>query len=77
MLFIYMLIQILKDSHIQLDFTSWDSFVHSLDSMYFVFPSIKTAFVVCVGLIVAAVPEGLPTMINIYTSHDDAKNGED
>lgn len=65
MLFIYMLIQILKDSHIQLDFTSWDSFVHSLDSMYFVFPSIKTAFVVCVGLIVAAVPEGLPTMINI------------
>lgn len=65
MLFIYMIIQILKDSQIHLDFSSWDSFVHSMHDVNVVFPSIKTAFVVCVGLIVAAVPEGLPTMVNI------------
>ena len=65
MLFIYMLIQIFKDSQLQVDFSSWDAFVHSLHDIHIVFPSIKTAFVVCVGLIVAAVPEGLPTMINI------------
>lgn len=65
MLFIYMMIQILKDSHIHINFTSWDSFVHSMHDVNLVFPSIKTAFVVCVGLIVAAVPEGLPTMVNI------------
>lgn len=65
MLFIYMLIQIFKDSQLQVDFSSWDAFVHSLHDVHIVFPSIKTAFVVCVGLIVAAVPEGLPTMINI------------
>ena len=65
MLFIYMIIQILKDSHIQIDFSSWDGFVHSIHDVNIVFPSIKTAFVVCVGLIVAAVPEGLPTMVNI------------
>ena len=65
MLFVYMIIQIFKDSHIQINFSSWDAFVHSLHDIYIVFPSIKTAFIVCVGLIVAAVPEGLPTMINI------------
>ena len=65
MLFIYMLIQIFRDSHLQLDLSSWDAFVHSLHDINIVFPSIKTAFIVCVGLIVAAVPEGLPTMINI------------
>lgn len=65
MLFIYMLIQIFKDSQLQVEFSSWDAFVHSLHDIHIVFPSIKTAFIVCVGLIVAAVPEGLPTMINI------------
>ncbi|MBQ8993948.1 MAG: calcium-translocating P-type ATPase, PMCA-type [Turicibacter sp.] len=65
MLFIYMIVQILKDSHIQIDFSSWNGFVHSIHDVNMVFPSIKTAFVVCVGLIVAAVPEGLPTMVNI------------
>lgn len=65
MLFIYMLIQIFRDSHLQLNLSSWDAFVHSLHDINIVFPSIKTAFIVCVGLIVAAVPEGLPTMINI------------
>ena len=65
MLFIYMLIKIGKDSHLTLSFTSLEDFVQSVQSWHLVFPDIKTAFVVCVGLIVAAVPEGLPTMINI------------
>lgn len=65
MLFIYMLIQIFRDSQLHVDLSSWDAFVHSLHDINIVFPSIKTAFIVCVGLIVAAVPEGLPTMINI------------
>lgn len=50
MLFIYMLIQIIQ--------SKGNSFTYN-------FSEIKTAFVVCVALIVAAVPEGLPTMINI------------
>lgn len=65
MLFLYMIVQILRQSNLHIDFSSWDAFVHSLHDVYIVFPSIKTAFIVCVGLIVAAVPEGLPTMINI------------
>lgn len=73
MLFIYMIIQIFKDSQIQLKFSSWDAFVHSLHDVNMVFPSIKTAFVVCVGLIVAAVPEGLPTMVNITLAMTMAK----
>lgn len=73
MLFVYMLIQILKDSHIQLEFSSFGSFIDSLKEVHFVFPSIKTAFIVCVGLIVAAVPEGLPTMVNITLAMTMAK----
>jgi len=65
MLFLYMLVQIFQESRLTLDFSSWYNFTESLQSIRFAFPSIKTAFVVCVGLIVAAVPEGLPTMINI------------
>ena len=65
MLFLYMLVQIFRESRLTLDFSSWYNFTESLQSIRFAFPSIKTAFVVCVGLIVAAVPEGLPTMINI------------
>ncbi len=64
-LFAYMVIQIFRDSHIQLNFSSVDQFKASLGDMDLIFPSIKTAFVVCVGLIVAAVPEGLPTMVNM------------
>ncbi|WP_370512591.1 calcium-translocating P-type ATPase, PMCA-type [Turicibacter sp. TS3] len=73
MLFIYMLIQILKDSHIQLSFSSFTAFVDSLKEVHLVFPSVKTAFIVCVGLIVAAVPEGLPTMVNITLAMTMAK----
>ncbi len=65
MLFIYMLAQIIKECHLMLDFTSTQAFLSSLGPLVGAFPSIKTAFIVCVALIVAAVPEGLPTMINI------------
>ena len=65
MLFGYMVLQILRESQLSVDFASWEGFVASIRSMDIVFPSIKTAFIVCVGLIVAAVPEGLPTMVNI------------
>jgi len=64
-LFCYMVFQILRNSNIMLDFSSFATFRMSLGEMNVVFPSIKTAFIVCVGLIVAAVPEGLPTMVNI------------
>lgn len=65
MLFGYMVWQILRESQLSFHFTSWEAFIASIQSMDIVFPSIKTAFIVCVGLIVAAVPEGLPTMVNI------------
>ena len=65
MLFGYMVWQILVESDLAFSFASWDAFFGSIRSMDIVFPSIKTAFIVCVGLIVAAVPEGLPTMVNI------------
>jgi len=65
MLFAYMVWQILRESQMAVDLTSWNGFVASIRGMNLVFPSIKTAFIVCVGLIVAAVPEGLPTMVNI------------
>jgi Ca2+-transporting ATPase len=65
MLFGYMVWQILRESQLSVNFTSWEGFIASIQSMDIVFPNIKTAFIVCVGLIVAAVPEGLPTMVNI------------
>jgi len=65
MLFGYMVWQILRQSEVSFDFGSLDGFVASIRGMDLAFPSIKTAFIVCVGLIVAAVPEGLPTMVNI------------
>ena len=65
MLFIYMLIQIVKDCRLNIDLSSIPAFFASLNPIVQEFPSIKTAFIVCVALIVAAVPEGLPTMINI------------
>jgi len=60
-----MVFQILRESQLAFDFTSWEAFLASIRSMDIAFPNIKTAFIVCVGLIVAAVPEGLPTMVNI------------
>ncbi|MCL1989882.1 MAG: calcium-translocating P-type ATPase, PMCA-type [Defluviitaleaceae bacterium] len=65
MLFGYMVLQILRASQLRFDWTSWEGFLTSVRQMDVVFPSVKTAFIVCVGLIVAAVPEGLPTMVNI------------
>lgn len=65
MLFIYMLIQIVEECHLKVDFTNTHVFLNSLSPLVQSFPEIKTAFVVCVALIVAAVPEGLPTMINM------------
>nr|WP_302595152.1 calcium-translocating P-type ATPase, PMCA-type [uncultured Cellulosilyticum sp.] len=65
MLFVYMLVQIVQGCHLKLDFTSTHAFLSSLTPLVQSFPEIKTAFVVCVALIVAAVPEGLPTMINM------------
>lgn len=65
MLFVYMLLQIIEECQLKLDFTSTHTFLTSLTPLVQSFPEIKTAFVVCVALIVAAVPEGLPTMINM------------
>ena len=65
MLFVYMLVQIIEGCHLTLDFSSTHHFLSSLSPLIGSFPEMKTAFVVCVALIVAAVPEGLPTMINI------------
>ena len=65
MLFGYMVWQILRESQVAINLESWNEFIASIRNMDLVFPSIKTAFIVCVGLIVAAVPEGLPTMVNI------------
>lgn len=55
MLFVYMLIQIIQVNGIP----------RNMKDVALVFPEIKTAFVVCIALIIAAVPEGLPTIINI------------
>ena len=65
MLFIYMLIQIVESHSITMDFTNSGTVLASLKPLAENFAEIKTAFVVCVALIVAAVPEGLATMINI------------
>ena len=65
MLFVYMFIQIVGECKIKLDLSGVNAFLKSLTPLGERFPDIKTAFVVCVALIVAAVPEGLPTMINM------------
>lgn len=65
MLFLYMLMQIVKACPLHVEFSSMQAFFSSLKPLLQAFPEIKTAFVVCVALIVAAVPEGLPTMINM------------
>ncbi|MCB2339429.1 calcium-translocating P-type ATPase, PMCA-type [Clostridium estertheticum] len=57
-LFIVMIIKLVVAKEISTDTTSVFAFLESVGP-------IKTAFVVCVALIVAAVPEGLPTMINM------------
>ena len=58
-LFIFMVVKmILSPDGIKPDTSGVVPFLNSIDP-------VKTAFVVCVALIVAAVPEGLPTMINM------------
>jgi len=57
-LFIIMIIKMVMAHTISPDTTGVFAFLESIEP-------IKTAFVVCVALIVAAVPEGLPTMINM------------
>ncbi|MBU3114287.1 calcium-translocating P-type ATPase, PMCA-type [Clostridium lacusfryxellense] len=57
-LFIVMIIKMVLANTLTVDTTGVFAFLESVGP-------IKTAFVVCVALIVAAVPEGLPTMINM------------
>ncbi|MBZ9686800.1 calcium-translocating P-type ATPase, PMCA-type [Clostridium estertheticum] len=57
-LFIVMIIKLVLAKTISPDTSGIFAFLQSVEP-------IKTAFVVCVTLIVAAVPEGLPTMINM------------
>ena len=57
-LFIVMIIKMVLAKTISPDTSGIFAFLQSVEP-------IKTAFVVCVALIVAAVPEGLPTMINM------------
>lgn len=58
LLFIYMVVKMVLNGSVHPDTSSVTAFLNSIDP-------IKTAFVVCIALIVAAVPEGLPTMINM------------
>ncbi|MGH4121355.1 MAG: calcium-translocating P-type ATPase, PMCA-type [Clostridium sp.] len=57
-LFIVMIVKMVVAKTISPDTSGIFAFLQSVEP-------IKTAFVVCVALIVAAVPEGLPTMINM------------
>ncbi|KOA76294.1 calcium-translocating P-type ATPase, PMCA-type [Clostridium botulinum] len=57
-LFIIMLGKMILAHNLHIDTSGFLPFLDSIEP-------IKTAFVVCVALIVAAVPEGLPTMINM------------
>jgi Ca2+-transporting ATPase len=58
LLFIYMTTRLVMSGVLNIDTTGILPFLDSVGP-------IKTAFTVCVALIVAAVPEGLPTMINM------------
>lgn len=57
-LFIFMVAKMVIRHTLHADVSGFIPFLNSIDP-------VKTAFVVCVALIVAAVPEGLPTMINM------------
>lgn len=58
LLFIFMVSKMFINHVLNVDTSGVLPFLNSIDP-------VKTAFVVCVALIVAAVPEGLPTMINM------------
>jgi Ca2+-transporting ATPase len=64
-LFVYMLVQILGEAKLTFQTMKMYGMPYIIEGFKIAFPSIKTAFIVCVALIVAAVPEGLTTMINI------------
>lgn len=58
LLFIYMIGNMIADHTLRIRFTGFHDFLSSIQP-------INDVFVVCVVLIVAAVPEGLPTMVNM------------
>ncbi len=58
LLFIFMTVRMIMNGQVNPDTSSITGFLESIDG-------VKTAFIVCIALIVAAVPEGLPTMINM------------
>ncbi|RDY23785.1 calcium-translocating P-type ATPase, PMCA-type [Romboutsia maritimum] len=58
LLFIFMIFKMVTTDVLNLDMSGIMPFLNSISPA-------KTAFTVCVALIVAAVPEGLPTMINM------------
>ncbi len=58
LLFIFMVVQMVMSGVLNVDMSGVMPFLQSIGPA-------KTAFTVCVALIVAAVPEGLPTMINM------------
>lgn len=58
LLFIFMLVKMILNGVLNVDTSGIMPFMESLDPA-------KTAFTVCIALIVAAVPEGLPTLINM------------
>ena len=58
LLFIFMVAKMILAHTLNVDMSGIIPFLDSIDP-------VKTAFVVCIALIVAAVPEGLPTMINM------------
>jgi len=58
LLFIFMVTKMILSNKLNVDMSGIIPFLDSIDP-------VKTAFVVCIALIVAAVPEGLPTMINM------------
>ena len=58
LLFIFMIFQSVSKGILNVDTSGFMPFLESIEPA-------KTAFTVCVALIVAAVPEGLPTMINM------------
>lgn len=57
-LFVFMIFKLIINKALHLDMSGIIPFLNSIGP-------IKAAFVVCVALMVAAVPEGLPTMINM------------
>ncbi|EHI97859.1 calcium-translocating P-type ATPase, PMCA-type [Clostridium sp. DL-VIII] len=57
-LFIFMVVKMMLSDKLNIDTSGIIPFLDSIDP-------VKTAFIVCIALIVAAVPEGLPTMINM------------